>query len=235
MDQPTSDVSRQVNGMSRQGAPPPNTPQNPIDVSKYSCSVTETAEAFRASGISVSDRSVQRYCDSGKLDAVRLNPDTRELATDAYYVFMVNPDSIPPRIAQLREKQEFVHPTVTPTVADASRHDATRADTSRHVEPEKTDDAEGDGAAVADLRSKIKKLQQENRSLEVDKAARDQIVSFLQDDREKLFEQLNSTMTVVAEQGREIGRLEQQLALAAPPPAREGDNAPNGAPDGGVN
>jgi hypothetical protein len=148
---------------------------------------------------------------------------------------MVNPDSIPPRIAQLREKQEFAHPTVTPTVADESRHDASRADTSRHVEPEKAEDAEGDGAAVADFRSQIKKLQQENRSLEIDKAARDQMVNFLQDDREKLFEQLNNRMTIVAEQGREIGRLEQQLALGPPVTAGEGDKEPNGAHDGGVN
>ena len=109
---------------------------------------------------------------ASKLRALRINPDTRQLAEDGYYVFVIDPSSIPDRIAQLREKQEFSSPTVTSTIADETRHVAQSPEMSRHVEAENPEDLERVGATVADLRKKIEQLEKENRDLDVDTKCR---------------------------------------------------------------
>ncbi len=88
---------------------------NPVsqpDISKYTYSVADTVIAFRKASMSITERTIQRYCHRGKLRAVLVDPDTRQLTDKDNYIFLIDPTSIPERVAQLREKQEFVSPTV---------------------------------------------------------------------------------------------------------------------------
>ena len=85
---------------------------NQPDIDKYTYSVADTVIAFREASMSITDRTIQRYCHRGKLRAVLVDPDTRQLTDKDNYIFLIDPTSIPERVAQLREKQEFVSPTV---------------------------------------------------------------------------------------------------------------------------
>ena len=100
--------------------------------------------------------------------------------------------------------------------ADETRHDTSRHDTSRH-------DATPDSAAIhvakhthettnesIELRSRIDVLDTENLQLKIDRAAKEQFIGQMLDDRRAWLAQLT-------EQSREIGRLEMQVQqLAAP-------------------
>ncbi len=72
--------------------------------------------------MSITDRTIQRYCHSGNLRAILVDPDTRQITDENNYIFLIDPTSIPERVAQLREKQEFVSPTVVASRRDWSRH-----------------------------------------------------------------------------------------------------------------
>jgi hypothetical protein len=224
MEAENIDPSRHIRDVARHAPPLSEQPDSAEDLSRYSYSVAQTVNAFFREGISVSERSIQRYCDSGKLKAVKINPDTREPTANGYYVYFIDPDSIPDRIAQLREKQDFAHPTVSSPIADMSRQDDAGSGVTRHAEPSQQSDTLENGKDSDELHSQINELKKEKKSLEIDKAARDQIVEFLQDDRKKVFEQLNESMGVVSEQGKQIGRLEERLQTRIEGPKWRGDN-----------
>ncbi len=107
------------------------------DISKYTYSVADTVIAFREASMSITDRTIQRYCQSGKLRAVCVDPDTRQLTDKDNYIFLIDPTSIPERVAQLREKQEFVSPTVVASSRDTTRPVATGHDMSEPVASDK--------------------------------------------------------------------------------------------------
>ena len=85
--------------------------------------------------MSITDRTIQRYCHSGKLRAFCVDPDTRQVTDKDNYIFLIDPTSIPERVAQLREKQEFVSPTVVASSRDMARPVATGHDMSEPVAP----------------------------------------------------------------------------------------------------
>ena len=106
------------------------------DINKYTYSVADAVLAFHEASMSITDRTIQRYCHSGKLRAICVDPDSRQLTDTDNYLFLIDPTSIPERVAQLREKQEFVSPTVVATNHDMTRHDANGHEKSEPVAAE---------------------------------------------------------------------------------------------------
>ena len=194
------------NGLPRQGATPSNTHQSNQDISKYSYSVADAVLAFHEASMSITDRTVQRYCHSGKLRALRVDPDTRQRTDKDNYLFLIDPASIPERVAQLREKQEFVSPTVVATRPVTSRPDVTSHDKSEPV------------ALVEETvqSDELKKLQEQVMSLEIDKRVRDGLLDQMKNDRKDLLSQLQGHVQTLTEQSRTIGQLETRLELSAP-------------------
>lgn len=166
--------------------------------------------------MSVTDRTIQRYCHNGKLRALRVDPDTRQPTDRDNYLFLIDPSSIPERIAQLREKQEFVSPTVVATSHDLTRRVVKGRDTSPPVEPVAA--VLGDGNPVEKEASEIAKLKEQVMSLEIDKRVRDGLLDQMKNDRKELLSQLQGHVETMTKQGREIGRLETRLELSAPEP-----------------
>jgi len=150
--------------------------------------------------MSITERTVQRYCHSGKLRAVRVDPDTRQLTDKDNYLFLIDPASIPERVAQLREKQEFVSPTIV----------ATGHDKSEPVAP--VGEQENEQAHSEEL----KNLNEKVMSLEIDKRVRDGLLDQMKEDRKELLSQLQSHVETMTGQSRMIGQLETRLELAAP-------------------
>ena len=199
------DLSRHVS------AAPKDIQNNQLDFSKFTYSVADAVLAFHEASMSITDRTVQRYCHSGKLRAVRVDPDTRQLTDNDNYLFLIDPASIPERVAQLREKQEFVSPTIVATRPVTSRPDATSHDMSETVAND------NDSGVERPQSDELKKLREKVMSLEIDKRVRDGLLDQMKEDRKELLAQLQSHVDTMTGQSRMIGQLETRLELSAPP------------------
>ena len=166
--------------------------------------------------MSITDRTIQRYCHRGKLRAVLVDPDTRQLTDKDNYIFLIDPTSIPERVAQLREKQEFVSPTVVATSRDMARPVATGHDLSEPVVPvEGKPKSESQSSEEVE---ELKQLREQVMSLEIDKRVRDGLLDQMKNDRKELLGQLQGHVETLTRQSREIGQLETRLELSAPAP-----------------
>ena len=220
----------------RTAATPPDSVTNQPDISKYTHSVTDAVIAFRDASMSITDRTIQRYCHNNKLRTIRVDPETRYPTTRDNYIFLIDPASIPERIAQLREKQEFVNPTVVAASRDVTRSVATGHDMSEPVAPviEKAKMEKSHKGETADLEQLGEKIM----TLEIDKRVRDGLIGQLKEDRKELLAQLQNYVETITTQSRMIGKLETRLELSVPqshPAIRDGgDNPSNEHPQGSV-
>ena len=193
---------------------PPDIQIEQQDVNKFTYSVADAVLAFHEASMSITDRTIQRYCHSGKLRAIRVDPDTRQPTDTDNYLFLIDPTSIPERVAQLREKQEFVSPTVVATSPDMTRHDANGHDMTEPVAAE-TKAPNGEKPSLDDT-EEPNQLREKIMSLEIDKRVRDGLLDQMKNDRKELLLQLQAHVETMTKQSREIGQLETRLELSAP-------------------
>lgn len=181
---------------------------NGRDTARHTMSPEQVAEEFAISGLPVSLRSVQRYCQTGKLNCVRIDPDTRQLTDKKNYDYMIDPASIPQRLEQLREKLDFKGATAHDRPHEVSRQDALRQDTSRQ-------DATPPEGKESEYLKTIEELKAESRKLEIDVASRQYLIERAEKDRKELLGQLETFVDKftkqITDQATEIGRLETQL------------------------
>ena len=191
----------------------------PLDISNYTYSVADAVLAFREASMSITERTVQRYCQSGKVRALKVNPDTRQPTDKDNYLFLIDPSSIPERVAQLREKQEFVSPTIVASSRDITRQVATSHDMSEHVAP--VVETPKTNTQSREEQEEMRKLKEELMSLEIDKRVRDGLLDQMKQDRKELLLQLQHHVETMTNQSRVIGRLETRLELSAPEPSKD--------------
>ncbi len=160
----------------RSDAPEREETRHGRDTSRYTLTVDQVAEQFAEAGLPISQRTVQRYCSSGKIDCIRIDPDSRLPTEKNGYTFLIDPASLTKRMEELRERREFVSPTGETSAPDTPRHDGTRRDETRH-------DAFEDP-------SRIEELQQENLQLKIDKAGKEQFINQLVAERKEAIAQL---------------------------------------------
>ncbi len=160
------------------------------DTSRFTLTVDQVAEQFADAGLPISQRTVQRYCSSGKIDCIRIDPDSRLPTEKNAYTFLIDPASLTKRMEELRERREFISPTDDASAPDLPRHDGTRRDETRH-----------DG--FEDPR-RIEELEEENLQLKIDKAGKEHFINRLVAERKEAVAQLT-------EQSRQIGVLETRL------------------------
>ncbi len=102
------------------------------DASHFTLTVDQVAEQFAEAGLPISQRTVQRYCSSAKIDCIRIDPESRLPTEKNAYTFLINPASLTKRMEELRERREFISPTDDASAPDLPRHDGTRRDETRH-------------------------------------------------------------------------------------------------------
>lgn len=174
------------------------------DASRHTLTIKQAAELFAKHNVPRSPRSIQRFCDHENIDCIRVKGDK----TERYFV---DPVSVERYAQELKQLENISH-----IGAEVTRHDTSQHDTSRH-------DATPASAAIhvakqthetanesIELRSRIDVLDKENLQLKIDRAAKEQFIGQMLDDR-------RAWLAQVTEQSREIGRLEMQVQqLAAP-------------------
>lgn len=187
-------------------------PSSLPDPVQYTLTVAEALQVFLDNGCSTTERTIQRYCHSGKLDAMRVNPDSREVTEKEAYIFLINPISVSKRISIAKEQQEFSRPTVVAASHDMARHDVTAPDNDAATSDtvgHKTDQMNSE---------EIETLKQKVHSLEIDKAVRDKMIEHYKEDRKVWHEQAKDFVNTISYQSRELGSLEAKLTLTKNPP-----------------
>ena len=188
------------------------------DTSRYTMTVAEAVIEFENYGCPITDRTVQRYCQAGKLRVIRVEPDTRQLTERDPYMFLIDPASVRERVAILVEMRETRSQQETEQPAQ--------------VEP-KQNQEDSDPNEISELKEQI-------LALEIDKRVRDQRIKQLNEDRELWFDQMGNFVDKVSEQSEQIGMLKAQLQLSAPVerkpehPKSDQDMSTGGSPDFGI-
>jgi len=127
--------------LSRQDASPAMTGSDSHDVknfsavnkANYTMTIAEAHREFGAVGLPISERTASRYCEKGKMDCLKIDPDTGEITTGKHFNYVINPGSLQKQFERMREKRELENRRVDMTrqilSPPSSRHDA-----SEHVE-----------------------------------------------------------------------------------------------------
>lgn len=207
------------------------------DTSRHALTTKQASHLFNELGVPRSPRSVQRFCEAGHLDCVRVQGENAER-------YFVNRDSVL-RYAEELKQIEAISRIDQDAEPDTSRHDASGRDIARHgasSEPDTsrqaatpTNSAEAPvsqpqpSAAEIEataLRLRVETLEKEKLQLSIDRAAKEQVINQMVDER-------HGWMTELIEMSRQKGQLEMRVEqLAAPSrdtPRQEPDN--NATPD----
>ena len=90
------------------------------DMSRHTFTIKQSADRFASLGVPRSPRSVQRFCELGNLDCIRVKGEK----TERYFV---DPQSVERYAEELRQLENISHLGI-----DMSRHDASYRVPSRH-------------------------------------------------------------------------------------------------------
>ncbi len=191
-------------------------PEIPADFDHYKMTVAEARAEFQSGGIEVTERTIQRYCNSGKLHAVKVDTETRQPADREPTMFLIDATTVGTRIQALIDARANAAPTQRPSESDNAANG--RDDGA----------AERDGVATGREESAVEELKTKIQSLEIDKAVRDRMLEQVKEDRKELLDQLRGFVDRVTEQAHKIGQLETKLELAAPAPEPEPEETGRG-------
>ena len=174
-------------------------------VSRHTVTIRQASDLFTDYGVPRSSRSVQRFCELGNLDCIRVKGEK----TERYFV---DPSSVERYARELKQLENISQ------LGGELRHDASQRDTSRQNAPQEIPLSRGVAAPaepradeeIARLKTRVSALQKENRTLKFDRAVKEQIMGQMAEERSAWHEQLIA-------QSREMGQLEMQVQqLSAP-------------------
>ena len=167
------------------------------DMSRHTLTIKQASLLFSQLGVPRSPRSVQRFCELNNIDAIRVKGEK----TERYFI---NRESVERYAQELQQLENISH-----IEDDIARHEAPQRDTTRHDAPpsvthEGPDNEFPSGHEKAELRECVVILEKEKLQLAIDRAAKEQVINQMLDERREWLGQLT-------QQSREIGRLEMQV------------------------
>jgi hypothetical protein len=191
------------------------------DTSRHALTTKQASHLFNELGVPRSPRSVQRFCESGHLDCVRVQGENAER-------YFVNRDSVL-RYAEELKQIEAISRIDQDVAPDTSRHDAPSRDIARHSATSEHDTPRQAATSTSNadapvsqpqpssaeveamkLRQRVETLEKEKLQLAIDRAAKEQVINQMVDER-------HTWMTELIEMSRQKGQLEMRVEqLAAP-------------------
>jgi len=180
------------------------------DMSRHTLTIKQASAVFTNLGVPRSTRSVQRFCEIGSIDCIRVKGEK----TERYFI---NQPSVERYAKELQQLEHISRIEDDMPRHDATQHDMARHDAPRHDESQRLAVSEPAPVPVSEnsrgsqeLKSRIDVLEKENLQLKIDRAAKEQVIGHIMDERQKMIERLTDL-------GRDVGRLETELLqLAAP-------------------
>jgi hypothetical protein len=187
---------------------------------EHNLTTREALQLFEAAGLPRNQRSIERYCADGKLDAFFDTDEAR------YFISRASVERLIGHLLEIKARHEAVIPvgggppisdgirpaTTTPREIAGERREAT--------DPQKLEELQRRLAAVEHEK---KELEKQNFTLSYEKSASDQMVSMMREqvkeDREAFFKQLAEDRKLLMENSRRIGELETKvLQIEGPKP-----------------
>lgn len=164
----------------------------------------EALQLFEAAGLPRNQRSIERYCADGKLDAFFDSDEQR------YFVSRASVDRLIGHLTEIKTR----HEAVSPAVSDAIRAGTTQ---NRQARDEQT------GPPPHADATKLKDLEDTLFNLEVDKRATEKVNNILREqikeDRAQYFQQLQEFVKELGDTKQLVGELQTQVKrLEAPKP-----------------
>lgn len=134
------------------------------DTARHSLTITQASELFAQLGVPRSKRSVQRFCEQGHLDCVRIKAARGDQ-------FFINRDSVQRYAEELRQIE------VVASIGAEARHDAPQHAIARNSAPERDTIVEA-AVELASQRepeepntAELQRLKDENLNLRIDNRA----------------------------------------------------------------
>jgi hypothetical protein len=215
MQAPTaSDHDRPRPTMSDVDRPGPTT--SSVRREEHNLTTRETLQLFEAAGLSRNQRSIERYCADGKLDAFFDSDEQR------YYISRASADRLIGQLMEIKNRHNTIS-AVGPAVSDGIRPATTPARHDRDERQESTDHADIKAlhTKLATLEDEKKTLEEKNFTLSYEKQASDQVVTMmrqqLKEDRKEFFEQMDKLVKEIGETKQLVGELQTQLKQIAAP------------------
>jgi hypothetical protein len=195
----------------------PNTSTSPVpDASRQNLTIEEASELFNQAGVPRSSRTISRYCEQGILEAVFMDTEKNQR-------YLISRESVDRRI---KEVKQIIETNRVMNQQDMPRRDKTQHDTSSQFKTNSQSTAHTDGVAdttnseaVTALKTELKKLNEDNLQLRIDKSAKEQFINRLIEEREKVMRQ-------AIQLSREVGRLENQLLQLEAPDSDDNSRHP---------
>ena len=121
---------------SRQDATEHEQSRPDADLSHYSLTPHDARSLFADAGLPLRLRTVQRYCRQGKLDCLKIDPETQELTEKANGVYIIKEESVRKRIGDMHDHEALSGTTSRDkTRPIATGHDQSRQDATGHDTP----------------------------------------------------------------------------------------------------
>jgi hypothetical protein len=154
------------------------------DTARHPLTITQTAELFAQLGVPRSKRSVQRFCEQGHLDCVRIKGPRGDQ-------FFINRESVERYAEELKQIEAVA------SIGTEPRHGALQHATARQSAPERANtppppaaEPEHAHAAESEYVETIKRLEGELLNLRIDNRAKEQVITMLDGERRDMHSQL---------------------------------------------
>ena len=173
------------------------------DTSRHTLTIKQAAHLFADLGVPRSPRSVQRFCELNNIDCIRVKGEK----TERYFVNQPSVERYAEELKQLENISRIEDDTAR---YDAPQRDMTRNDAPRREAPASVEPVISPDREAPAPHERIVILEKEKLQLAIDRAAKEQVIGQMLDERRTWLGQLT-------EQSRVIGRLEMQVQqLEAP-------------------
>jgi hypothetical protein len=179
----------------------------------------EVAKLFEASALPRDKRSIERYCEQGKLDCFK-DPDEMR-----YYITRASAEKLIGHLKelQLRHQQPMTQTAQRSgtTADDTERTDATAAqfetDVKQGITEKPSDKRQGEQEEqLAAMQARIKELENKNFNLEIDKRAKEEVIGIM---REQITVDRKEFLTQITKHSHRVGQLETEMRqIKAPDP-----------------
>jgi len=179
---------------------------------EHNLTTRETLQLFEAAGLPRNQRSIERHCADGKLDAFYDTDEAR------YYISRASAERLIGHLLEIKARHEAVSSVgVGPAKSDGIRPAATPP---RQEHDERQDVA--DHPKIKELESKLAtvereraELKEKNFTLSYEKRASDQMVTMMREqikeDRKDFFQQMDKLVKEMGETKQLVGELQTQL------------------------
>jgi hypothetical protein len=191
----------------------------PVDYDKarHPLTIADAVELFAQLGTPRSKRSVQRFCEQGHLDCVRIKGPRGDQ-------FFINRESVERYAEELRQIEAIA------SLGDDARHDAPQHAVARYSTPERDKPVEAATPAAhrePDEADAVRRLKDENLNLRIDNRAKEFAIGEL---NRRLNEDRDKFVGAMQDMSYKLGAAETRLAQIEAPKGND-DTARQSVPE----